>query len=86
MILAHTFLAAVHNFPTDSNAILSLMLIPVLAVVFLLASVVHAKDNGPADRLCDVLRAWRGLPSKSDSSVDSVSRTNARKAKRPNRK
>lgn len=40
------------------------LLIIVLVLISLLISVVHAKTDDPANRLCNVIRAVRGLPAE----------------------
>jgi hypothetical protein len=59
--------------------VLLVLLVLLLAVIGLVTSVIYARNDGPADRLCEVIRAWRGLPAKP--KTDAL----GRKRKRVNR-
>ena len=50
--------------PAPTDWILLGLLVLLLAAIGLLTSVVHAGNDAPAERLCEVIRAWRGLPAR----------------------
>jgi hypothetical protein len=57
-------LAFARLLPAPAGWIVLALLVALLGVIGLLTSVIHAHNDDPADRLCKVIRAWRGLPAK----------------------
>jgi hypothetical protein len=49
--------------------IVPVLLVAVVIFFFLLLTVVHAETDGPADRLCKVIRALNGLPVEANPAA-----------------